>query len=565
MKKIALSLILLVALLLAACSSPTEAPAPTTNETQVAESVNATLTAGAPPPTEAPPPTQAPTEVPPTPTEAAPTPTLQPIEGDPASVLGKPDGMDTFDSANNWTLYDNQCFKSQITDGKFVMESKGLQDVACWEVSWPQIQNFYYQSEVYTPEQCQPDDRFGLFFRAPDNFRGYLYSLTCDGRYMLTSWDGETTEVLIPATSNPAIITGPGSLNRIGVIAYGSNYMLYANGIYLNQVNDVRYSGIGKIGYFVRASSDQGYVVNYDNLAVWLLTDQYYPPDAPPPPNSGELPPPESGVPTVTTITYVNVRSGPGLNYPIYFVAPPASTGEAVGVSADYLWYAIKVPTTITGSGTAWISADYVIPQNTENLPVMAAPAPPPDVPVPPPVTGAPTVTNFEPLNVREGPGTQYASYGVAPVGSTASVLGISQDGQWYVVQISTSVSPDGTGWVNVNYVVLSNPTGATIPVVTNPEELPPVAPPPPSGDVPIATSFDVINVRTGPSTSCESYGVAQNGASAVALGVNADGTWYVVQIPTDIAPDGMGWVNANYVTVTNGENLPVMQSDICP
>ena len=32
-----------------------------------------------------------------------------------------------------------------------------------------------------------------------------------------------------------------------------------------------------------------------------------------------------------------------------------------------------------------------------------------------------------------------------------------------------------------------------------------------------------------------------------------------------DIAPDGLGWVNANYVIPSNTENLPVTESQYCP
>ncbi|MCK4727058.1 MAG: hypothetical protein KAT29_14700, partial [Anaerolineales bacterium] len=154
MKKLLPLLTLLFVLFLAACASSTQ-----------------------------PPPEAAPTDVPPTtaPTEVEPTPTLAPIPGDPAELLGEPTGVDTFDSAANWTLFDNQCFKSEITDGKYVMTAKGLEGIVCWEVSWPQIKDFYNEITIDMPEQCQPDDRFGLLFRAPDNNRGYLYGLTCDG------------------------------------------------------------------------------------------------------------------------------------------------------------------------------------------------------------------------------------------------------------------------------------------------------------------------------------------------------------------------------------------------
>ena len=553
---------LLLSLVLAACQ-PAPAPPPTLDQTQVADSVDATLAAQEPPPTQVPPapaePTPAPTEVPP------PAPTPVPIEGDPALILGEPDGEDFFNSDSNWTLFDNQCFKTEIIDGKFVMESKGVEGVICWEVSWPQLENFYMETEVQMPEQCQPNDRFGMLFRAPDNYRGYQYGMTCDGRYYLSMWDGEQTTVLVDPAENPAVKVGPGEVNRLGVAAYAGEYLLFANGVYLTEAVDYTFTEAGKIGYYVRATTDRGFVVEYDNLKVWLLDDQYYHPTDPTPPTTEVIPPPPAGVPIVTTETYVNVRGGPGLGYPIYFVAPPGTAFEAVGITSDVAWYAIKVPTTISGSGVAWISADYVIPADTAGLPVLPIPPLPPDVVFPPPEAAVPTVTNFEPINVRSGPGNQYPSYGAAPIGSTAPVIGISEDGGWYAVIVPTTIAADGVGWVNANYVVLSNPAGVQIPVITNPDQLPPVTHPPPSEGVPTVTTTDAVNARSGPSTSCASYGVSPIGATAEALGISADSKWYAVVLPTDITPDGIGWVNANYVTTSNTENLPVMESQICP
>ena len=52
---------------------------------------------------------------------------------------------------------------------------------------------------------------------------------------------------------------------------------------------------------------------------------------------------------------------------------------------------------------------------------------PPIDIPTPPP--DAPTVTANIAINVRTGPSTQYASYGVAQEGSKGEAIGVSEDG----------------------------------------------------------------------------------------------------------------------------------------
>jgi hypothetical protein len=241
-------------------------------ETQVAEQVTATPIPSEPTPTQI---TPEPTVEPPSPSATQePTPTSTPIPGDPAEILGDPDGLDTFDNANNWELFDDRCFKSEITGGKYEMTAKGLPGVACWEVTWAKMLDYYTQVIIEMPETCRDDDRFGLFFRTPDIQVGYLYGLTCDGRYIMTKWDGETTEVLANFATSEYINVGPGQVNRLGVIADGARYYLYVNGVLLKEVEDESYIDDGKIGFYIRASSEDSFMVRFDDLAVWLLDEE---------------------------------------------------------------------------------------------------------------------------------------------------------------------------------------------------------------------------------------------------------------------------------------------------
>ncbi len=83
-----------------------------------------------------------------------------------------------------------------------------------------------------------------------------------------------------------------------------------------------------------------------------------------------------SGV--VTAPAGVNVRSGPGTNYPIIGLAAEGITGEIIGVSEDGLWWVASAPTLPEGQG--WVAAANVEAANTDNVPVVPAP------PVPEPV-----------------------------------------------------------------------------------------------------------------------------------------------------------------------------------
>lgn len=74
--------------------------------------------------------------------------------------------------------------------------------------------------------------------------------------------------------------------------------------------------------------------------------------------------------PYVTCITGVNVRSGPSTDATVYGVAPTGARFQAIGVSADYKWYQVAIPTNLVAAGNGWVSADYVYAVNTGSLPV---------------------------------------------------------------------------------------------------------------------------------------------------------------------------------------------------
>lgn len=81
----------------------------------------------------------------------------------------------------------------------------------------------------------------------------------------------------------------------------------------------------------------------------------------------------------------------------------------------------------------------------------------PPEIELPSQLPSGPTVTALEPINVRSGPSIDYPSYGVAPVGSMAEVIGVSADGGWWVISVPRSIAASGQGWVSTQYVRADN------------------------------------------------------------------------------------------------------------
>ena len=126
-----------------------------------------------------------------------------------------------------------------------------------------------------------------------------------------------------------------------------------------------------------------------------------------------DLPEPEPAVPQgrVNSPQGLNIRSGPGVNFPVIGFAQNGDEGEIVGRSVDNRWWAAAVPTAPGGIG--WASADFVIATNAENVPVIEVAPPvivvptsaPTPSPVPPP-TATPTAEisfTADSTNINQG------------------------------------------------------------------------------------------------------------------------------------------------------------------
>ena len=284
-------LIITAALALGACAA-LEQPTPTVDPNQLATVVSETLTAvptRALPPeaTDTPVPTPVPSDTPLPPTEAPPpptdteepsatpppTPTLEPTgtlqAGDPKTTLGDPTWRDPLASGVNWPLGEDDFTEARMEDGRLAMT--GLTSTDGWRLTWPEIQDFYLEMTVETGT-CEGSDHYGVMARVPDRTaadRGYLFGVTCDGRYSLRTWDGETMTDLVPRTADSAILAGSETVNRIGLWAVGEQLILYANGVRLTEIQDDTFTDEGSFGIFVGARLTENFTIYLDEIAYW--------------------------------------------------------------------------------------------------------------------------------------------------------------------------------------------------------------------------------------------------------------------------------------------------------
>lgn len=189
----------------------------------------------------------------------------------PGEGLGDPTWIDEFESDDYWTLFDDECFKTDISGGKYIQTTKRVPAGACWEVTWPRIQDFYLETVARVPGDCAERDRYGFYFRGLDTKRGYLFGVTCKQEYWLSFWNSNTQsrETLIDYTVNDKIKIGAGEVNKLAVQTTGDRIVLYINDAFIAEVYDSTFTQRGLIGLFIGAEITPDFTVEYDYLAYW--------------------------------------------------------------------------------------------------------------------------------------------------------------------------------------------------------------------------------------------------------------------------------------------------------
>ncbi len=240
----------------------TEAPPPEATATQAVEAA-----------TETSPPIPTATEILAVPTGTAtspppPTPTLD--ASDPKAGLGEPTFHDTFNDASNWPLYTDQHVSFEIKDSKLVMTAFNPDFYSGWILPPPVISDFYLEMATETKD-CSGKDQHGLMVRAVKTDQGYIgyhYAISCDGQYTLRRWNGSQYVTLIDWTASDRINAGSNQMNRIGLMANGNKFSMYANGSLIGEYQDDTHSE-GRFGVFIGSAVTPNFTTHVDEIAYW--------------------------------------------------------------------------------------------------------------------------------------------------------------------------------------------------------------------------------------------------------------------------------------------------------
>lgn len=191
---------------------------------------------------------------------------------DPRLYLGNPSFFDTFSSSANWALYEDGHVSFEVDDGQLVMTAFNPDFWDGWMLSWPVISDFYLEL-IATPQKCAGLDRYGMMARAQksdEEYLGYLFGVSCDGRYSLRRWDGSNYVTILDWTESEYIRKGAEQGNRLGLMADGKKIGLYANGVLLEEISDDTHLS-GKFGVYVGSVKTPDFTVLVDEVAYWEL------------------------------------------------------------------------------------------------------------------------------------------------------------------------------------------------------------------------------------------------------------------------------------------------------
>lgn len=120
------------------------------------------------------------------------TPTATKPATDPPTWLGAATWREPFNGTSMFYTTSDEYVQFSNTNDAFSMSAVSAGGWHSWSMGDRRIGNFYLEA-TFKVGSCSGNDKYGLLFRSPDyNNPGYLYGVSCDGRFSLTRWDSKS-------------------------------------------------------------------------------------------------------------------------------------------------------------------------------------------------------------------------------------------------------------------------------------------------------------------------------------------------------------------------------------
>ena len=241
-------------------------------------------------------------------------------------------------------------------------------------------------------------------------------------------------------------------------------------------------------------------------------------------------------IPVAITIPYfMNVRSGPGLDYEVITTVPEGTRASIYGRDPLDDWFQVQIEGV---DGMVWIYQDLTTVEGSLDgvrflqqweIDLIAKPG-----------DGPLAITTPDILNVRSGPGLDYDILTTVTKGTQATIIGIGPNSEWYKVNLGVLSEP---AWI---YASLTTVTGsiASVKQYTQAE----VDGIETGADNPVAVTVPtILNVRSGPGTEYEIVTTVSQGTRAEIIGIGPQDEWFLVELES---LDDPAWIYQDLTTV---------------
>jgi len=179
--------------------------------------------------------------------------------------------LDTFSSAgNDWTIgdYSDELIEGnrRITGDKYHWQATASGGVVWWSMPDLDTLSDFYLTVEGQQISGDTDTQYGLILRRADSDNYYIFRIRDDGDYQFRVRHEGEWNTLINWTASPLI--RPGQMNRLAIVAEGSNFVFYINDQYVADYTDSKVSE-GKIALVI-GFDDEGDtgVLEFDNFEV---------------------------------------------------------------------------------------------------------------------------------------------------------------------------------------------------------------------------------------------------------------------------------------------------------
>ena len=114
------------------------------------------------------------------------------------------------------------------------------------------------------------DAEYGVIFRQVDADNYYFFAISRSGSYGMWRLEDGEWQTLVEWTATDAIDTSEDALNRLGILAEGTQLTLLVNDVALTQLEDETFAS-GKVALALGTFDEAGAEVAFDNLDIWTI------------------------------------------------------------------------------------------------------------------------------------------------------------------------------------------------------------------------------------------------------------------------------------------------------